>query len=229
MPKRNPKQELLAWTAEVARCLGHAHRLELIECLAQGPRSVESLAEFIGQSVANTSQHLQLLRRFGCVASERRGKQVFYQLADARVLHAVAAVRSIAEIGVAEFRQVVRKDFLSLDGTDAVSRSELSRLMKDNAVTVIDMRPSGEFNAGHIPGALNVTMAELKQLLSKLPKRKEIVAYCRGAYCILSFEAAAQLRAQGYRVRRMEDGFPEWKAEGRKVAEGATRPDARCA
>jgi len=218
--KRNPKRELFTWTAEVGRCLGNAHRLELLECLAQGPRSVESLSEYIAQSVANTSQHLQLLRRFGCVASERRGKQMIYRLADAQVLHAVAALRSIAESSVAEFRDAVRKDFLSLDSADPVSRSELSRLMKDDAVTVIDVRPVEEYNAGHLPGALNIPIAELKLRLSELPKRKEIVAYCRGPYCILSFEAAAQLRAQGYQVRRMRDGFPEWKAEGRKISLG---------
>jgi ArsR family transcriptional regulator len=222
VPKHSSKKELFAWTAEVGRCLGHAHRLELIECLAQGPRPVENLAAFTGQSIANASQHLQLLRRFGCVASERRGKQIIYRLADERVLHAIAALRAIAETNVAEFRDLVRKDFLSLDDKEAVSRVELSRLIKESAVIVVDVRSNEEFAAGHLPGALNIPIAELERRLSELPKRKEIVAYCRGPYCILSFEAASRLRAHGYRVRRMQDGFPEWKAEGRKVAEGAS-------
>ena len=220
MARHNPKRELFAWTAELGRCLGHAHRLVLIECLAQGPRPVESIAAFTGLSLANASQHLQLLRRFGCVEAERHGKQVIYRLADERVLHAVAALSAIAETNIAAFSETMRKHFLSLDDKEAVSRSELARLMKENAVTVIDVRSNEEFTAGHLPGALNIPIAELKLRLAELPKRMEIVAYCRGPYCILSFEAAAQLRARGYRVRRMQDGFPQWKAEGRKVAGG---------
>lgn len=210
----NPKRALYAQFATVAKALAHEHRLELLELVAQGARSVDTLAEACGLSIANTSQHLQQLRKAGLVTASRDGKFVLYALADTSVLAAVAGVRHVAERNLAEVDRIVRSYFLARDALEPVSRSELNRRIKKGLVTVLDVRPEDEFRQGHLPGAVNVPLSKLKRWLGTRDKRTEIVAYCRGPYCILSFEAVAQLRASGFTAHRLEDGFPEWKAAG---------------
>lgn len=212
-----PKVQIFEQFAELARVLGHAHRLELLEHISQGERPVERLARLAGLSVANTSQHLQNLRRAGFTRSRRDGKRVLYRLGDGPILELLTALRSYAEHNRAEVRTIVADYFDRLDALEPVSRDELAVRLHDGGVILLDVRPEDEFALGHLPGALNMPWGMLEQRLSELPKDQEIVAYCRGPYCILSFETVAVLRAKGYRVRRLEGGFPEWKAAGLEV------------
>jgi rhodanese-related sulfurtransferase/DNA-binding transcriptional ArsR family regulator len=216
-----PKQALFAEFASVARALGHAHRLELIEHLAQREQAVEALAQRTGMSVANASQHLQQLRRAGLVASRRDGRQVVYRLADETVLTLLSSLRLVAERNVAEIDRIVHSYFTARDDLEPVSRETLLERLECGEVTVLDVRPPDEFAAGHVPGALNVPIETLTQRLGELDPDQQIVAYCRGAYCVLAFEAVAALRARGYDVRRLVDGFPEWRAAGLPVETGA--------
>jgi len=216
----NPKAALFAQFALVAKSLGHAHRLELLEQLAQGERSVEVLADRTGLSIANASQHLQQMRRAGLVSNRRDGKFIYYRLADDKVLDLLAALRGIAEQSLAEVERDVRGYFNKRDRLDAISRKDLLARARAGTVTVIDVRPEDEFELGHIPGALNIPLRELKARLRKFDPNHEIVAYCRGPYCVLSYEAVAQLRAKGFRARRLEDGLPEWRAAGLSVETG---------
>jgi rhodanese-related sulfurtransferase/DNA-binding transcriptional ArsR family regulator len=220
MSRPNPKQALFAQVATVAKALGHAHRLELLEQLAQGERSVEVLAQRTGLSIANASQHLQHLRRAGLVSTRRDGKFVYYRLADDAVLDLLASLRRVAERNVAEVERLVRSYFHDRDGLEPVSREELLQRLRAGAVTVLDVRPGDEFALGHLPGAVNIPLHALEARLSELDPAQEIVAYCRGAYCVLSYEAVAALRARGFKVRRLEDGFPEWRAAGLPVIGG---------
>ena len=217
MSSDNPKTALLTQFASVAKALGHAHRLELLEFVAQGERSVDALAKQSGLSVANTSQHLIQLRRAGLLASRQAGKRVFYRLAEDSVLSLMAALRQVAERNVAQVKQIVDGYFYQRDALEPVSRQELLEKMEQGLVTVLDVRPEDEYGAGHVSGALNIGLAELENRLGELPADHEIVAYCRGAYCVLSFEAVAALRAHGFNVRRLEDGFPEWRVAGLPV------------
>lgn len=222
MSTRNPKQALLLQFAAVARSLGHAHRLELLEQLAQGERSVEVLADRSGLSIANASQHLQHMRRAGLVTGRREGKFVYYRLADDGVLDLLAALRRIAEQNLAEVERVVRGYFNERDSLEPVTREQLLDRLRAGTVTILDVRPQDEFALGHLPGALNIPLRELDSRLGKLdPKHKqEIVAYCRGPYCVLSYEAVARLRARGLKARRLEDGLPEWRKAGLPVVTG---------
>ena len=213
----NPKRALFVEFAAVAKCLAHAHRLELVEQLAQGERSVELLAERTGLSIANTSQHLQQMRRAGIIAARRDGKFVFYRLADESVLDLLAALRRIAERNSAEVERVIRTYFHDRDSLEAVSRDELLQQTRAGLVTVLDVRPPDEFALGHLPGAVNIPLRELEARLADLDPSLEIVAYCRGPYCVLSYEAVAALRTKGFKARRLEDGFPEWRAAGLPV------------
>jgi ArsR family transcriptional regulator len=216
-----PKQALFAEFASVARALGHPHRLEILEHLAQGERGVEALAGRVNLSVANASQHLQQLRRAGLVASRRDGKFVLYRLADQAVLGLLAQLRRVAERNVAEVGRIVRGYFDDRDAMEPVSRGELLARSRDGLVTVLDVRPRDEFAAGHLAGAVNIPLGELEARLAELAPGQEIVAYCRGAYCVLSFDAVAALRARGLAARRLEEGYPEWKAAGLPVETGA--------
>lgn len=220
MSSVGPKQTLFAAFAEVAKALAHPHRLALLEQLAQGERSVELLADRVQLSLANASQHLQHMRRAGLVAGRREGKYVFYRLADDAVLDCLAALRRVAERRSAEVERVVRSYFDDRDSLEPVSRAELLSRIKAGAVTVLDVRPADEFALGHLPGAVNVTLAELERRLGAFSRRREIVAYCRGPYCVLSYEAVARLRARGFKIRRLEDGYPEWRAAGLPVESG---------
>ena len=217
MSSQSPKQVLLAQFALVAKTLGHAHRLELLEQLAQGVRTVEVLAQKAGLSVANASQHLQQMRRAGLITSRREGKFVFYRLADEAVLDLLAALRGIAERNLAEVANVVRGYFERRDDLEPVSRKELLTRLRKKSVTVLDVRPEDEFALGHLPGALNIPLRALKARLSQLDRSQEVVAYCRGPYCVMSYEAVATLRALGFKARRLEDGLPEWRAAGLPV------------
>ena len=213
----SPKSEVFEQFAELARVLGQANRLELLEHVAQGERPVERLAQLTGLSVANASQHLQVLRRAALVRARRDGKQVLYRLGDGPVIELLAALRRYAEHSRAELNAIVADYFGRLDSLEPVSRRDLVKRLKDKSVLLLDVRSEDEFAQGHLPGALNIPLPQLGKRLSKLPKRAQIVAYCRGPYCVLSFEAVAALRAKGYDARRLEDGFPEWKAAGLPV------------
>ena len=218
MSRVGPKQLLYAQFAEVAKALGHGHRLEILELLAQGELSVEALAARAGLSIANASQHLRLMRQAGLLASRREGKRILYRLSDPAVLDLVAALHRVGERNLAEVREVIGGYFHERDALEPVSRKELVRRLKDGLVTVLDVRPEDEFAAGHLPEAVNIPLRELARRLRGLPKNREIVAYCRGPYCVLAFEAVALLRKHGFAVRRLEDGYPEWKAARLPVA-----------
>lgn len=213
----NPRQEILEHIADLARVLGSAHRLELLDCVAQGERSVERLAELTGLTFANVSQHLQHLRRVRLVQSRREGKRVLYSLGDGPILVMLSTLRALAEHNVAEIRELVTKHFSRFDDLQPISRRELANLLRKGEVTLLDVRPPEEFSAGHVSGAINVPEKELDAYLSQLPREQEIVAYCRGTYCLSSFRAVAKLRSLGFTVRRLEEGFPEWREAGFKV------------
>jgi rhodanese-related sulfurtransferase/DNA-binding transcriptional ArsR family regulator len=220
MSSDSPKQTLFAEFAAVAKAAAHPHRLALLEQLAQGERSVEVLAGRTRLSIANASQHLQPMRRAGLLAARREGKFVFYRLADDAVLELLASLRRIAERNSAEVAQIVRSYFDERDNLEPISRQELADRLKGGLVTVLDLRPKDEFALGHVPGAINIPLGELKKRLAEFDPDQQIVAYCRGPYCVLSYEAVAILRAGGFNVRRLEDGLPEWRAAGMPVAAG---------
>ena len=217
MSSGNPKRDLYVQFAVVAKAIANEHRLELLELVAQGERSVEKLVELSGLSVANASQHLQHLRRAGLVTARRLAKFVLYRLADDSVLTMLAGMHKVAERNVGEVDRILRSYFHERDGLEPVSRAELARRMRQGSVIVLDVRPEDEFALGHLPGARNVPLSQLKRQLTKLDRNTEIVAYCRGPYCVLSFEAVAQLRKLGFNARRLQDGLPEWRAAGLPV------------
>jgi len=212
-----PKQQLYLQFAEMAKALGHAHRLEILELLAQGERSVESLAERAGLSIGNASQHLRLMRQAGLLVSRRDGKRILYRLSDPAVLDLTAALHRLAERNLGEVKSVLAGYFNKRDSMEPVSRKELSRRLRDGLVTVLDVRPPDEFAAGHLPNAVNIPLRDLTRRVAKLPKKQEVVAYCRGPYCVLAFEAVAMLRSRGFEARRLEDGYPQWEAAGLPV------------
>jgi rhodanese-related sulfurtransferase/DNA-binding transcriptional ArsR family regulator len=217
MSSRTAAGTVRAALAEVAKALGHAHRVELIEQLAQGPRSVEALAERVGLSLANASQHLQQLRRAGLVSTQRDGKRVVYRLADEverDIVSLLGALRHVAEHAVTSMERIIATYFRARDELEPVAAKELLARLRGGDVVILDVRPEDEYGLGHLPGALNIPLRQLEQRLSELPRKREIIAYCRGPYCVLSFEAVADLRARGFKVRRFEAGFPEWKAAG---------------
>jgi ArsR family transcriptional regulator len=213
-----PKQAIFASLAEIAQALGHANRLELLEHLGQGERSVEELAARASLTFANASRHLQILRRASLVATRRDGKRVLYRLAgEGEVIALLKALSQVGERNMAEVERVMTAYFRARDAMEPVSRSELTERLESELVTVLDVRPESEFRLGHLPRALNIPWPELEQRLNELPPDREVVAYCRGPYCVLSFETVAVLRARGFTVHRLEDGFPEWKAAGLPV------------
>ncbi|HVY13929.1 MAG TPA: metalloregulator ArsR/SmtB family transcription factor [Rhodopila sp.] len=218
MSSAGPKQAIYESLSEVAQALGHANRLELLEHLAQRERSVEELTALSGMSFANTSRHLQILRRARLVDTARNGKRVLYRLSNGdEVVGLMKALGRVGERNVAEVNRVLTDYFCARDSMEAVSRAELVARLGDGLVTVLDVRPEDEFSQGHLPGARNIPLAQLDRRLKELPKSTEIVAYCRGPYCVLAFEAVAALRAKGFKAARLEDGFPEWRAAGLTV------------
>jgi rhodanese-related sulfurtransferase/predicted transcriptional regulator len=217
MSSGNFKQDVYAQLARVAKAVGHANRLELLEFVAQGPRSVDELANLTHLSVANASKHLQELRQAGLVRARKEGVRVFYEVAGADVVDLLGALRTVAEARVAEVSQLLRTYITARDDLEPIQAAELMKRAKLGLVTVLDVRPAEEYAAGHLPGAINLTMDALSGHLRRLPKGREVIAYCRGPYCLLSVDAVALLRKKGYQARRLEDGFPEWKAAGRPV------------
>lgn len=214
-------QKLLDTLAQVARALGNGHRLALLEQLAQAEAPVEVLAQRTSLAIGNASQHLQQLRRAGLVTAERNGKQMIYRLTDERIVSLLSLLRQVAETNLAEMERLIGQLFADDDSDGAlepVSRSELLAGLKKGKLVLLDVRPEEEFQAGHLPQAINIPLAQLDAMFEKLPKNSEIVAYCRGPYCTLSHEAVKRLRQLGYHVRRFEEGYPEWKAAGLPVA-----------
>lgn len=212
--EQSPKHQLYEQFAQVAKALGHAHKLELLELLAQGERNVEALATVAGFTVANTSRHLQQLRRAGLIASRKEGLYVFYRVAGDDVIELLRSLRRTGQRRISDLNDVVIGYFNDRDNLEPVSRKELLRRSNDGLITVLDVRPSEEYEAGHISGALNVPLDKIEQHLATLPKDQEIIAYCRGEYCVLAFEAVATLRKKGFTARRLEEGYPEWKVAG---------------
>jgi rhodanese-related sulfurtransferase len=226
MSRVGPKQHVFASLAQIAQALGHTHRLELLEHLGQGERSVEDLAARANLTLANTSRHLQLLRRAALVEGRRDGKRVYYRLAgDDVVVGVLLALSRVGERNSAEIARVVASYFRARDEFEPVSRDELLDRLRSGTATVLDVRPEDEFAYGHLPDAFNIPLAQLERRLVELPADREIVAYCRGPWCVLSFEAVALLRRRGYQVRRLEDGFPEWKMAGLPIGRGQFQLD----
>jgi rhodanese-related sulfurtransferase/DNA-binding transcriptional ArsR family regulator len=213
----NPKQALFEQLALVARAFGSAVRLELLDFLAQGERNVEELADAARLSVANTSKHLQQLKSAGLVEAQREGKRIFYRLSDDRALDAIRDLRVLAEAHLDQVGDLVSSYLGSRDALEPVPAVELLQRARDGLVTVIDVRPRREYLQGHIAGALNIPLEQLKKRLKDLPQDREVVAYCRGPWCVLSYEAVGQLRSAGMTARRLEDGLPEWRRAGLPV------------
>jgi rhodanese-related sulfurtransferase/DNA-binding transcriptional ArsR family regulator len=211
--------------ARIGKALASPRRIELLDLLGQGERSVEGLAAETGMSVGLTSSHLQVLRAARLVETRRDGAHVFYRLAGDDVYGLLTGVRKVAHGRLAEVDQVVRAYLGSPDALEPIARDELVRRAKRGEVVVLDLRPAEEYAAGHIPGALSVPLDDLEAQLALLPSRAEIVAYCRGPYCVLAPRGVAVLTRHGYRARRLEDGFPEWRLAGLPVATGAEAGD----
>ena len=213
-PALNLKIQLFDQIARVAKALSSAGRLQLLELIAQGERSVDVLAGLSGMSRANTSKHLQDLRAAGLVTGRREGVQVFYTLSGDDVVKLYSALHSVAEHRNAEVAHIVGLWLTQRDALEAVTAAEAQDRAERGLVTLLDVRPPEEFAAGHLPGAINISLADLEGHLTSFPKRKEIIAYCRGPYCVLSFDAVVKLRSLGLKARRLEAGLPEWRAAG---------------
>ncbi len=217
MSTGNFKQDVHAQLARVGKALSSGNRLELLEFVAQGPRGVDELAAMTRLSVANASKHLQELRRAGLVRARKEGLRVFYELAGPDVVDLIAALGLVAQTRLAEMAQLVRTYITARDDLEPIPAAELVKRSKQGLVTILDVRPAKEFAAGHLPGAINVPVDDLGKRLGKFPKGREVIAYCRGPYCLLSVDAVTMLRTKGFKARRLEDGFPEWKASGLPV------------
>lgn len=211
------KADLYQAIGRVAAALGSAGRLQILEFVAQRERSVDTLAAMTGLSVANTSKHLQALRQAGLVSARKEGLRVYYTIAGDDVSLLLAALRGVAERRAADVARLLRTWLAHRDELEPVPAREVLTRVKKGLVTVLDVRPAEEYAAGHLPGALNVPLDRLEKYLAKLPRRKEVVAYCRGPYCLMSFEAVEKLRKRGFKAKRLEDGYPEWRAAGLPV------------
>ena len=217
---RDFKDRLYAQFARIGKALGSPRRLELLELLGQGERTVDSLAGEIGASIANVSQHLQALRQAALVESRKQGQFVYYRLADPAICDLYRVLRTVSERRLAELDRLVRDHFGDRSG-EPVSMPELLKRARSADVVILDARPANEYEAGHIAGAISVPVADLRRRLKELPKTKEYVAYCRGPYCVYADQAVELLQAKGRRARRLLEGFPEWRAEGFPVEIGA--------
>jgi rhodanese-related sulfurtransferase/DNA-binding transcriptional ArsR family regulator len=217
MSTPNPKRAIFESLARVGTALSSATRLEFLELLAQGERSVDELATLTGVSVANTSQHLQKLRQAGLIVGRKQGQYVYYRLAGDAVVGLLAALGSVGEAYVAEVERIVRLYLVEKDSLEPIPARELLERAKKGLVTVLDVRPPEEFAAGHLPGAVTIPVHELEKRLGELPKRKEVVAYCRGPYCLMSYDAVHLLRKKGLKARRLQNGLPEWRLAGLPV------------
>jgi ArsR family transcriptional regulator len=220
---RTLKSQLLDELARVGKALGSASRLELLEVLAQGERTVEALAHAAGLSVANTSRHLQVLREARLVEAEKEGVYVRYRLAGPEVYELTRSVRGVAERRIAEVERIARAYREGREGLEAIGGADLTERLRAGTVIVLDVRPEEEFRSGHIAGAVSIPLERLARELRRLPRGKEVVAYCRGPYCVLADRAVEILRAKGRRARRFTDGFPEWRAAGLPIETAAAR------
>jgi len=220
MDGREAKDRLYEAFAGVAKAAASPKRVELLELLAQGERTVEALAEATGMGMTNTSAHLQVLRHARLVETRKDKTKVFYRLAGDEVAAFLVVLRDLARSRLPEVDLVVRDFFGARDGLEPVGRDELLERMARGAVVVLDVRPVQEYVAGHIPGALSVPLDQLEATLATLPKRAQIVAYCRGPYCVLAPQAVQRLQARGFKARRLADGMPEWRLAGLPVAIG---------
>jgi rhodanese-related sulfurtransferase/DNA-binding transcriptional ArsR family regulator len=214
---RQFKDGVYTQLSRIGKALASPRRLELLDLLCQGPRTVEALAQQVAVSVANASQHLQILRAARLIDAEKKGLYVEYRLADEQVSHFFHSLRGLAESRLTEIEHVARDYFTARGEMEPVKGDELLRRVRAGEVTVLDVRPEVEYRAGHIPGALSMPVTELKQRLSELPTDREIVAYCRGPYCVMAMEAVALLRKKGFKAHRMEHGVIEWRARGWRV------------
>lgn len=214
----NPKRDLLQQLARIGTALSSGTRLEFLELLAQAERNVDQLAGLTGTTVANTSQHLQKLRQAGLVVGRKEGQFVYYALAGDKVIGLLRALGEVGEVHLADVERILRAYMHTKDSLEPVPAAELLDRARRGLVVVLDVRPPEEFAAGHVPGAVNIPIAELEKRLGELPKRKEIVAYCRGPYCLMSYDAVHLLRKKGLKARRLQDGLPEWRYAGLPVA-----------
>lgn len=221
MKGREFKDALFEQFARIGSAFASPKRIEIIDVLAQGERNVETLAAETGLSVANTSKHLQILKAAGLVAHRKEGLQVFYRLAEPAVLAGYRTLRSLAEARLADVDRLVHDFFSGTDGLEPVGREVLLERVKEGEVVVLDVRPPEEFAAGHIAGAVSIPFQALEQHLSDIPAHREVVAYCRGPYCVLAAEAVRLLRGRGFRAVRLADGYPEWRDAGLPVETGA--------
>ena len=220
MSGRAAKDALFGGLAEVAKALGSGRRAEIVDLLAQGERSVDEIAAELDQSVANTSHHLRALARAGLVTTRREGTRIHYRLASDRVGELWSAVRDVAEAHVAGLEKLAAAYLGDRDGIDVVDRDELAARLRDGRVVLLDVRPEAEYAAAHIAGARSVPLGELRRQLKALPAGSEVVAYCRGPYCVYADDAVRELRRRGFQAARLEDGFPEWQRAGLPVASG---------
>jgi rhodanese-related sulfurtransferase len=213
----NPKRAVFENLARLGTALSSPVRLELLELLAQGERGVDELANMTGASVANTSQHLQKLKQVGLIVGRKEAQFVKYRLAGDEVVALFNALGMAGQAYLTDVERLVRMYFTAKDDLEPVPAADLLDRAKKGLVTVLDVRPAEEFAAGHVPGALNIPIHELERRLAELPKRKEVVAYCRGPYCLMSYDAVQLLRKRGLKARRLEDGLPEWRLAGLPV------------
>lgn len=211
------KSRLYEAIGRVALALGSAGRLQILEFVAQRERSVDALAAMTGLSVANTSKHLQALRQAGLVSARKEGLRVYYAIAGDDVAALLSALREVSEHRVAEVERLLRTWLAHRDEMEAVPAHEVLERARKGLVVVLDVRPAEEYSAGHLPGAVNIPIHELEKRLKELPKRKEVIAYCRGPYCLMSYDAVSLLRRKGLKARRLEAGLPEWRAAGLPV------------
>lgn len=221
MKGREFKDAVFEQLSRVASAFGSPKRIEMIDVLAQGERNVETLAAETGLAVANTSRHLQVLRGAGLVASRKEGLQVFYRLSGPEVVEGYQVLRRVAEARIAELGRVAKEYFDRADGMRPIGREELMERARDGDVVVLDVRPAVEYGNGHIAGALSIPLEDLEKRLASLPPDREIVAYCRGPYCVLAAEAVRLLRRNGRKAVRLSEGYPEWRGAGLPVETSA--------
>ncbi len=219
MSSANFKHDLFTQFARIGKALGNANRLKILELLAQGERSVESLAKASDLSVANTSQHLQQLRQSGLASARKQGQSVYYRLAGNEVIRLLGMLHHVAEKNLADVERLINTFLTVRDSLEPIPAKELLERVRKGLVTVLDVRPKEEFEAGHLPNAVNVPLGELEQNLKEFSPDQEVVAYCRGPHCILAYEAVARLREKGLKARRLADGYPEWQLAGLPVEE----------
>ena len=225
MSRQSPKRDVFAQLARIGTALSSPVRLEFLELLAQGERSVDDLSTLTGVTVANTSQHLQKLRQAGLIVGRKQGQFVFYRVVSDRVMALLASLAQVGEAHDAEIGRIVRLYFFSKDDFEPVPAAELLDRARKGLVTVLDVRPPEEYAAGHVPGAVNIPLEQLEKRLRELPKRREVIAYCRGPFCLMSYEAVQLLRKKGIKARRLQDGMPEWRVAGLPVE--ASRVEGR--